>query len=92
MPAPLLTTYSPFMLPEGVAGEYAHSPPKSPAKAMMPVLLCSVRRKSTAVRGYAETVHPGSTLTAWVYGPTGTTVHPMTRPPADDLERPTEPM
>ena len=49
MPAPLLTTYSPFMLPEGVAGEYAHSPPKSPAKAMMPVLLCSVRRRR--VRG-----------------------------------------
>ena len=39
MPAPLLTTYSPFMLPEGVAGEYAHSPPKSPAKAMMPLVL-----------------------------------------------------
>ena len=54
--------------------------------------LDGVLLKSTAVRGYAETVHPGSTLTAWVYGPTGTTVHPMTRPPADDLERPTEPM
>ena len=54
--------------------------------------LFSTAAKSTAVRGYAETHTPRLPLTAGGYGPTGTTVHPMTRPPADDLERPTQPM
>ena len=55
-------------------------------------LRARVHIKSTAVRGYAETVSPRLPLTAGGYGPTGTTAHPMTRPPSEDLERPTKPM